>query len=140
MGEVISSAGDLRTAEPSLRKLREFGLLVGCILAILGTIALPRVDGYIGLALGAVLIVAGLARPSALRHAYRWWMKVAEILNAVVSPVILGIVFFGVIMPMGIFRRLLGKDEFFRNVRKQSTSWEPYASRQQRTDHFKKMY
>jgi len=41
-------------------------------------------------------------------------MKLAEILHRIVSPVALGIVFFGVLTPMGFAMRLFGRDTMQR--------------------------
>ena len=139
MSDVITSF-ELNRTQPSLRRLREFGLIVGCAFAVLGVVLLPRTNGVIMLSIAAVLILAGLVRPSVLQYVYRGWMKVAEILSAIMTPVVLGIMFFLVFTPIGVIRRMMGKDEMLRHGRHDATSWDPYTSRQQRTDHFKKMY
>jgi len=38
------------------------------------------------------------------------WLGLSDLLGAIVSKVLLSIVFFGIVTPIGIVRRLLGKD------------------------------
>lgn len=62
------------------------------------------------------LVVAGLflfvalAAPAALTPLNRVWVKFGLLLHRVVSPIILGVMFFLVITPIGLVMRLLGKD------------------------------
>jgi hypothetical protein len=62
----------------------------------------------------AVLALSGLAAPGTLRPAYRAWMKLGLLMSRVTTPLIMGIVFFLVVTPMGIARRVLGKDSLAR--------------------------
>ena len=55
---------------------------------------------------GAVAVVA----PALLGPLNRAWTRLGLLLHKIVSPVVLGIMFFLVITPMGIVMRLLGKD------------------------------
>ena len=58
---------------------------------------------------GAFALVA-VAMPSLLAVPNRWWMKLGLLLSKIVSPIALGILFYGVFGPMGIVMRLFGKD------------------------------
>ena len=58
--------------------------------------------------LGAVLLGLGLVAPGALRPVHRVWMGAAVAMSKVTTPIFLGIVYFGVITPIGIARRLFG--------------------------------
>lgn len=140
MSDAISGVALSGRPQPSLRRLREFGLIVGCALLVLGVVLLPRPNGMIAIGLAVALIGAGVLRPSVLHYVYRAWMKLAELLSAVMTPVMLGIMFFGVFTPIGIVRRLMGKDELLKHRREDASSWDAYSPRQHRTDHFKKMF
>jgi hypothetical protein len=58
----------------------------------------------------AVLVLAGLFVPPLSRAIHWAWMKLSMALGAVMSRVILTIVFFLVILPLGSISRLLGKN------------------------------
>jgi hypothetical protein len=40
----------------------------------------------------------------------RWWIKLGVLLGKLVSPIALGVLFYGVFFPMGVVMRLAGKD------------------------------
>jgi hypothetical protein len=63
-------------------------------------------------AVGAVLVFALLAlvKPALLARLNRLWIKLGILLGKVVSPIALGILFYGVFTPIGIMMRLAGKD------------------------------
>lgn len=62
----------------------------------------------VGVALGFVLVA--LAKPALLASLNRLWLKLGLLLGKVVSPIALGILFYGVFTPLGAVVRLTGKD------------------------------
>ena len=69
-----------------------------------------RSEAWVLLVSAALLFVVALARPFILNPFNQAWMKFGLLLSCVVNPVILGVVFFLIISPMAILRKLLGKD------------------------------
>jgi hypothetical protein len=63
---------------------------------------------FLGIALG--FLVIALAVPAWLGPMNRLWLKFGAVLHTITSPIILGIMFFLVILPIGLIMRLLGKD------------------------------
>ncbi len=57
------------------------------------------------------LVLTGLLLPPVSRAIHRAWMKLSAVLGMITSTVILTIVFFVVILPLGVFSRLLRKNE-----------------------------
>ena len=55
-----------------------------------------------------------LIRPLSLRRIYQAWMRFGPLASRVMTPLVLGIVFFGMIAPMALVRRLMGKDPMQR--------------------------
>ncbi|NNF37217.1 MAG: hypothetical protein HKN71_01005 [Gemmatimonadetes bacterium] len=60
--------------------------------------------------LGGVLLAAGLVAPTALGPVQRVWMGLAHAISRVTTPIFMGIVYFLVLTPIGILRRLLGSN------------------------------
>jgi len=92
---------------------RKFALPVGTAFLALGGLAWWR--GQVPLAavlgaLGGVLWVTGLAVPARLGPVQRLWMALAHAISRVTTPVFLGIVYFLVIMPVGVLMRLFGRN------------------------------
>jgi len=104
------------------RELRRFGLMVGCVLALIaawlwwrGKAAYPLFLGS-----GGLLIAFGVLFPNGLRAVYLGWMSVAFILGFVVSTVLLTAFFYFIVTPVGLVARLLGNDFLTRK-------FEPHA-------------
>lgn len=97
----------------SHKELRTFGLLVGGIFLVIAVWPLllrseaPRLWA---LGLGASLVCLGAFIPRSLTHVHFAWMKVGELLGWINSRILLGVVFYGLITPMGFLMRLAGKD------------------------------
>lgn len=66
--------------------------------------------------LAAGLGLWGLIAPASLRPVYIGWMKLGLLLNRITTPIILGILFFLVLMPIGIVMRTFGKDPMQREI------------------------
>ena len=94
------------------RELRQFALTVGGAFAALAMLLAwrGRTVAAIACAVAAtVLVGAGLAVPSRLGPAYRAWMRLAEAMSRVTTPVFMAVVFFGVLTPLALVRRLVGR-------------------------------
>jgi hypothetical protein len=66
------------------------------------------------LALAAVTALVTVTRDSWLAPLNRAWMRLGELLGRVVSPIVLGAIFFGVFTPVGWVMRLAGRDAMCR--------------------------
>lgn len=103
---------ELRQIDSSSAALRKFGLMVGGVLLALGLVlmARQRPSGPWLAGGGGALVLLGLLAPGCLRPLQRPWMMLAVLLGAVVSPVVLGIIYYGVFTPIGLLARLRGRD------------------------------
>lgn len=92
---------------------RSFGITIAGALALLAMWSMSRGSllwaAVLALTGGLALFVA-LTRPAALRPLNRIWTNVGVILHAVVNPLVLGLIFYFLITPIGIFMRLRGRD------------------------------
>jgi hypothetical protein len=91
---------------------RVFGLVfAGAFLVIAGW---PLVQGatprWWAFVVSAVFALVALLKPALLSRLNRLWMKLGILLGKVVSPIALGVLFYGVLTPVGMVMRLAGKD------------------------------
>jgi hypothetical protein len=95
----------------SPRALRRFGIVVGAVLLVTGKLLLlgDRKAGGPFLSIGTLLLVAAAFAPSLLRYVYRPWMILAFAMSWLVTRVILTLLFFLVVTPIGLLQRLCGK-------------------------------
>ena len=128
----------------SLRAEREFGLIVGGVLLLLSLWWLYRgkfpAVSPITLPLGAALILLGLVFPKALVWPNKAWMALAEVLSFVTTRIILAFVFFAIVTPIGVVKRLFGWDPLHRRAGASDSYWRPYSDRQRDPHHYEKMF
>ena len=101
-----------REEEIKLSSDRSFGIVFLLVFLAMGIwmVLGSHSEGWLFLAGSVILFVVTLACPSILGPLNRAWFKFGLLLGQVVNPLILGVVFFLVITPMAVFRRLWGKD------------------------------
>jgi hypothetical protein len=90
---------------------RKFGFTVGVAFGVIAVIAWWRGHPIpaTGLgALGGALILAGLVIPTTLGPVERSWMKLALLISKVTTPVFMGVIYFVVLTPVGVVRRIFG--------------------------------
>ncbi len=107
--------------------LRNFGLVTGGITAGLFGLLLPwllelkfPVWPWV---IAIVLWCCALVYPRSLRPVYQGWMAIGNVLGWINTRIILGLVFYIVIMPIGLAMRLLGKDPMERKLSYEEKSY-----------------
>ncbi|MGV6827064.1 MAG: SxtJ family membrane protein [bacterium] len=107
--------------ELDTKGLREFGLVTGAIVAVLFGLLLPWLFGFNfptwPWIFAAILAVWALVAPDTLRQPYHWWMRFGMLIGSVMNRVVLGIVFFVVMLPIGLIMRALGIDPMARTLK-----------------------
>jgi len=63
------------------------------------------------IAVAAAFALCAWLAPRVLAPLNRLWFRVGELLHRIVSPIALGVIFFGVITPYALVMRLFGRDE-----------------------------
>lgn len=91
---------------------RKFGFAFAAIFAFFSVIPLLRHETprWALLAAGAAFLAVAITRPGLLAPLNRAWFKLGLLLNKIVSPIVMGILFFGVVTPFAWFIRRNGKD------------------------------
>jgi hypothetical protein len=110
------------------KELRKFGFVMTLPLAIIGGILLwrGRTAAPYFLSIAAFFLLSGLFLPSILRPIEWVWMKIAEIISAVMTRVILTLTFYLVITPVGLIMRIFGKDLLQMKFKsKRDSYWVP---------------
>jgi len=103
---------ELRGQEPPIPSERSFGLLLGTVFALAALWPLVR-GGQARpwwLLPAAASVAIGLWRPALLRPALRLWMTFGDLMARVVNPIVLGIMFYGLVTPVALLMRALRHD------------------------------
>jgi hypothetical protein len=107
--------------------LRKFGLTTAGITVILCGLLVPSIGNdpwpWWPWAVSLVLSLWALIAPASLNTVYRPWMKAGLILGSVNTQIILGVVFWILIWPLGILLRLFQE----KNVSTMRQGFQPLA-------------
>lgn len=100
--------------------LRRFGLIFAAIISVLFGILFPLVFGT-GILMwpwvvGGIFVAWSLLAPASLNGFYRLWMRFGFVMGAIMNRVILGIVYYLIVLPTGMILRCLGKDPMRRQI------------------------
>jgi len=126
------------------RAEREFGLIVGGILTLLSCWWYYRGKlipvANLTLPIGMLLVVLATVFPRALVYPNKAWMALATILGFVTTPIILGIIYYFIVTPIGLAKRMFGWDPLSRRAESKGSYWVSYSQRQRDVRHFEKMF
>lgn len=106
--------------EITRKQLRHFGVTVGGIFLLIALWpAVVRAAGprAWALAIAAGLLIPALLAPAGLLWLYKGWMALGDVLGRINTGIILGLIFYTIVTPIGLVRRCLGKDPMGRKLR-----------------------
>ena len=91
---------------------RSFGIVFFAVFFIISTYPLINGDGIRlwSLIISIVFLFLGLVNSKILNPLNKMWFKFGIFLGKIVSPLVMGIIFFLVVTPIGLLMRLLNKD------------------------------
>jgi hypothetical protein len=101
------------TSTITAKQLRVFGLLVGgafSLIAVWPVITRREAPLIWALGLAGLLVVPAFLCPSVLRPFHRVWMGIGNTLGWLNSRIILGLIFYVGLTPIGLLARVLRKD------------------------------
>ena len=75
------------------------------------------------LIIALIFLVLGLFNSKILSPLNQLWFKFGLILGRIISPVIMGIIFFGVVTPIGVLMKILNKDLLSLKFNKEKSYW-----------------
>lgn len=114
-------------------ELRNFGLVTGVLFPALVGLLLPWLKGrpfpvwpWIAC---AILVGAGIAAPAILRPVYVIWSALGRALGWLNSRIILTVVFYAVVVPMGLVMRAFGADPMARRFDPEMESYRVASRR-----------
>lgn len=99
--------------ETDKKQLRDFGLLVGGVFSVIGVWPIVFRGEPLrlwALCLGGLLITLGVVLPTSLGPIHKGWMWIGHVLGWINTRILLGVVFYGLVTPIGLIFRLMGKD------------------------------
>ncbi|WP_042850129.1 SxtJ family membrane protein [Prochlorococcus sp. MIT 0604] len=109
----------------SVKKFRDFGLLVGITFPLLFGFIFPFLTKhefrYWTLAIGIILCTLSFISPKTLRYPYHLWIKFGNLLGSINSRIILSIIFIFIMQPIAAIMKLLRYDPLKRRLNKSNS-------------------
>ena len=104
---------------------KSFGVLFFIVFLLIALWPLVKGDSLRiwSLLIAVIFLVLGLLNSKILNPFKRIWIKFGEILGKVIAPLVLSIVYFIVITPIGLLLRIFGKDLLGIKFLKKKSYW-----------------
>ena len=116
----------MKLSDIELPSNKKFGFFLSVVFLIaslyfwyLGNFVITYIFLFITIAFFTITII----KASILLPINKLWMRFGLMLGMIVSPIILGIIFFGMFAPIALFLRLIGRDELRLSLRGKSSNW-----------------
>ena len=126
-----------------VKELRKFALTLFCALGILGALLVwrKRDIGFLLSGVGAAVLIIAWGRPLVLRLVYKYWMRLALALGLVTSHIVLALLYYLVITPIGLVMRVLGKNPLALHIDQRAESyWIRRENRNPDKQRYEKMF
>ncbi|MGB1309724.1 MAG: SxtJ family membrane protein [Leucothrix sp.] len=109
------------------KALRDFGLIMAGMLILMFGLILPWLFSYSlpywPFIAAAVFALVAVLNPILLGPVNRVWLKISDVLGWINTRLVMGIMFFLLIAPIGLLMRLFGKDTLDNQLSEQQTSY-----------------
>jgi len=104
---------------------RSFGIVFFIVFLLIALYPLLKANDLRtwSLVISFIFLILGLTNSKILTPLNRLWFKFGLLLGRFISPIIMGIIFFLVVTPIGIIMRLLKKDLLNLKYNKKKTYW-----------------
>ena len=102
----------MKQKEIKISSNKSFGLVFFVIFIIIALWPLLN-DGNIriwSIIISIIFLILGLLNSKILTPFNKLWMRLGALLGIIVSPIVMGVVYFGIITPIGLIMKLFGKD------------------------------
>jgi len=100
--------------DSSAKELRKFGITMTVAFAVIATITILNDKSIypVFLVLSGVFGFLGLLQLGLLKYVHKWWMVLAHIMGHIITTLILAVLFYFILTPIGFVIKVCGKDIF----------------------------
>lgn len=122
---------------------RRSALLVAGVFALIAAWSVYRDRETVAMACGGVsvlLLLIGAFSPVAAQGFHRAWMGLAHVLGWVNSRILLSVLFYGILTPIGVIQRLLGRNTLSRRGAGSESYWVRRKAEQQSPEQFERLF
>ena len=107
------------------KQIRNFGILFSIVFLLIAIYPLINEGNlrYWSVIISLVFLVAGFLKLKILIPLLKIWLKFGIFLGNIISPIVLGIIFFGLVTPTSILMKIFKKDHLRLKKENLSTYW-----------------
>ena len=133
---------EIKNINTSKKDLRSFGYTIGTILFIISAVLFYYNNQlYQNLTvIAAIFVVLGGLIPQLLKPVYLVWMTFAVILGWVMTRVILSVIFYLIMTPIGFLSKILGEDFLELKKRESDSFWNQRDSSKELSQDYEKQF
>ena len=91
---------------------------------------------YIFISLAIIFLIFAIFKSEVLHPLNILWMRFGLLIGKIVSPLVLGFIFFGIFTPISIFMRIIGRDELRLKVIRRNSFWKKRGDNETRLKTF----
>ena len=104
---------------------RSFGIVFFVVFLLIA--AWPILDGQSlriwSLLISLIFLSLGILKSKLLTPLNLAWIKLGDLLGRIIAPIVMGLVFFLILTPIGLFMRVIGKDLLNLKFSKDNSYW-----------------
>ena len=105
---------------------KEFGYFFTLLFALVGAFFYYSANlswAYVFVSIALIFLLITLMKSDALLPLNKLWMRFGLLLGMIVSPIVLGVIFFGIFTPIAMLMRLSGRDELRLRFTQKASHW-----------------
>lgn len=103
-----------------------FGFFFAAVTLIIGGyifINLSKIFGYLFFITSIIFLVCAIFNPKLLKTLNKLWMKLGYYLGFIITPIILGLIYFFLFTPISLLMKLFKRDELRINFKNKKSYW-----------------
>lgn len=116
----------MKFSEVELPSNRKFGFFFTFVFAVAATYfyySAILTWAYLFIAAASIFLLVTLVKSNSLLPLNKLWMRFGLLLGIIVSPIVLGVIFFGLFTPIAMLMRLSGRDELRLKFTQKASHW-----------------
>ena len=114
---------EFETELPSNRKFGFFFTVVFLVASAYFYMKTNTIGIYTFGGLAIIFLLITIIKAELLLPVNKIWMSLGHLIGMFVSPIVLGLIFFGIFTPIGFMMRIFGRDELQLKFREKSSYW-----------------
>ena len=110
---------------------KSFGIVFFLVFLIIGIYPILKGNdpNYWSIIISVIFLILGLFNSIYLTPFNKLWFKFGILLGQIISPIVMGIIFFIVVTPIALFMKILNKDVLNLNKNNKKTYWIEYKNK-----------